>query len=55
MINFKNIYKLSYEQSKHLKKLKILQLSVQVRSELRGKIAHYFARIPEEDKILLEH
>ena len=31
---------------------KCLQLSIQARSELRDKIAYYYARIPKEDKIL---
>lgn len=31
---------------------KCLQLSVDARSELRDKIAYYYARVPKEDKIL---
>ena len=30
---------------------KCLQLSIQTRSELRDKIAYYYARIPREDRI----
>ena len=31
---------------------KVLQLSIQARSELRDKITYYYSRIPEEDVIL---
>lgn len=30
---------------------KCLQLSIQARSELRDKLAYYFARVPKEDKV----
>lgn len=30
---------------------KQLQLSIQARSELRDKLAHYYARVPEEDQL----
>ncbi len=56
MIDFRNIYKLNCKkivtpQNSPLES-KYLQLSIQTRSELRDKIAFYYARVPEEDKIL---
>jgi hypothetical protein len=55
MINFKNIM---IKRPKELKpedapiiESKVLQLSIQARSELRDKIAYYYSRIPEEDEI----
>ena len=62
MINFKNIYTMKCAMIKRPKELKpedapiieskVLQLSIQARSELRDKIAYYYSRIPEEDVIL---
>lgn len=62
MINFKNIYTMNCAMIKRPKELKpedapvmeskVLQLSIQTRSELRAKIAYYYSRIPEEDEIL---
>lgn len=56
MIDFGNIYKLGCEEIISPKKApidsKLLQLSVQSRSELRDKIAYYFGRVPDEDKLL---
>ena len=58
MIDFKNIYKISCDKiispEKSPLESKCLQLSIQTRSELRDKIAYYFGRIPEEDKIFEE-
>ena len=61
MINFKNIYTMKCAMIKRPKELKpedapiieskVLQLSIQARSELRDKIAYYYSRIPEEDEI----
>lgn len=56
MIDFRNTYKLSCEKIKTPENApldsKCLQLSIQTRSELRDKIADYYARVPKEDKIL---
>ena len=63
MINFKNVYRIKCEKIKRPEKTKpedasimeskCLQLSVQTRAELRDKIAYYYSREPQEDKILL--
>ena len=56
MIDFRNTYKLNCEKivtpENSPLESKCLQLSIQARSELRDKIAYYYARIPKEDKIL---
>ena len=56
MIDFRNIYKLSCEKIITPKdsplESKCLQLSIQARSDLRYKIADYYARVPKEDKVL---
>ncbi len=56
MIDFKNIYKLNCEKINTPEDApidsKCLQLSNQVRNELRDKISYYYARAPKEDKIL---
>jgi len=56
MIDFRNTYKLNYEKIKTPEdaplESKCLQLSIQARSELRDKIAYYYARVPKEEKIL---
>ena len=58
MIDFRNIYKINCNKIISPKKSplesKCLQLSIQARSELRDKIAYYFARVPEEDQIFEE-
>lgn len=58
MIDFKNIYRIDCEKIESANKVpldsKCLQLTVETRAELRDKIAYYFARPPQEDKILLE-
>jgi hypothetical protein len=55
MIDFRNTSKLNCERIINPKdaplESKCLQLSIQARSELRDKIAYYYARIPKEDKI----
>ena len=55
MIDFKNIYKIECDKIISAKNAplnsKCLQLSIQTRSELRDKIAYYYARIPREDRI----
>lgn len=57
MIDFKKIFTVKCDAIKSPEEsilgTKILQLSVFGRTELRDKIAHYFARIPEEDKALM--
>jgi len=55
MVNFKDICRVeskAIDRGNHseLAKLKILELSVQARKELRDKIAYYFARVPDEDQ-----
>ncbi|NQE06295.1 hypothetical protein C5S32_10545 [ANME-1 cluster archaeon GoMg1] len=56
ILDFRNTYKLNCEKIKTLEdaplESKCLQLPIQARSELRDKIAYYYARIPKEDKIL---
>lgn len=62
MINFKIIYTMKCTMIKRPEELKpedapiieskVLQLSIQARSELRDKITYYYSRIPEEDVIL---
>ena len=56
MIDFRNIYKLSCDQIITPKdaplESKCLQLSIKARSELRDKIANYYARVPKEDIVL---
>lgn len=56
MIDFRNTYKLNCEKIINPKDFplesKCLQLSIDVRSELRYKIANYYSRVPKEDKIL---
>lgn len=55
MIDFKNIHKTRCDKIISAKDSpldsKCLQLSIQTRSELRDKIAYYYARIPKEDEI----
>jgi hypothetical protein len=56
MIDFRNTYKLNCKKIKTPKdapiESKFLQLSNQVRKELRHKISSYYARVPKEDEIL---
>jgi len=56
MIDFRNIYKLSCDKIKTPEdaplESKCLQLSIQARSDLRAKIADYYARVPKEDEVL---
>lgn len=55
MIDFRNTYKLNCEKiiTPHNSPIesKCLQLSIETRSELRSKIAYYYARVPKEDKV----
>jgi hypothetical protein len=54
-IDFRNIHKVNCDRivtnSESPLELKCFQLSKDTRSELREKLAYYFARVPEEDKI----
>lgn len=54
-IDFRRIYRLVCKQVTSATsaplEIKLLQLSVQTRSELREKLSSYFARIPPEDQI----
>jgi hypothetical protein len=62
MLNFRNVYTIKCAMIKRPEKVKpedapiieskVLQLSIQARSELRDKIVYYYSRIPEEDEIL---
>lgn len=53
MIDFRNIF---YIESKKIQRghdlssIKLLQLSINSRKELRDKLTHYFSRIPDEDR-----
>ncbi len=51
MIDFRNITRVQTPPDINPTTVKILQLSVQARAELRDKLAHYFGRKPEEDEI----
>lgn len=56
MIDFKNSYKIDCDrinspEDAPLNK-KVLQLSIESRSELREKITKYYSRIPKEDIIM---
>ncbi|MEM2111202.1 MAG: hypothetical protein QXX08_04915 [Candidatus Bathyarchaeia archaeon] len=58
MIDFRNTYKLCCDKiispENSPLESKILQLSIETRSELREKLINYYANIPPEDKILEE-
>lgn len=58
MIDFKNTYQLQSEKIVTPKnaplEIKILELTVETREELRSKIANYYSRRPEEDLIELK-
>ena len=58
MIDVANTYKMNCDKIIRNQpapaNVKCLQLSVQTRQELRDKVAYYYGRIPEEDKVLLE-
>jgi len=49
MIDFRNICKVQKSPDIEPSAIKLLQLSIQARAELRDKLAHYFGRRPEED------
>ena len=55
MIDFRSLYRIVCKQVNSAKQspteTKILQLSIQARSNLRDKFVHYFNRVPEEDNI----
>lgn len=55
MIDFRNIFKVKCNSIKRdsttLSHLKILQLDLTARAELRDKMSIYFGRVPEEDKL----
>ena len=56
MIDFRNTFKVSCEKIITPKdaplESKLLQLSIQSRSELRDKLAYYYGKVPEEDMLL---
>lgn len=58
MISFKNIYKVNCDKIDRNKEVpqfvKYAQLSALARKDLREKVADYFHRIPDEDKLELE-
>jgi len=49
MIDFRNIFRVQIPSDINPLSIKILQLSIQARKQLREKLAHYFGRRPEED------
>lgn len=51
MIDFRNIFRVQIPSDINPLSIKILQLSLQARKELREKLAHYFGRRPEEDSL----
>jgi len=55
MLDFRRIYRVECEKVANPKQApletKILELSVVTRGELRDKLADYFGRIPDEDRI----
>ncbi len=51
MIDFRNICRVQTDTGNDPTSTKRLQLSIQVRGELRDKLAHYFGRKPEEDAV----
>jgi len=56
MIDFRRAFYIECDKivrNSHPLELKVLELSPNVRNDLRAKIAYFFGRIPEEDKIAL--
>jgi hypothetical protein len=57
MIDFRNIYKVDCDKIIAPRNAplnsKCLQLSIETRGEPRNKIAYYYSRIPDEDKVIL--
>lgn len=51
MIDFRNICRVQIPSDINPLSIKILQLSIQARKELREKLAHYFGRRPKEDAL----
>jgi hypothetical protein len=55
MINFRDIYKLRCDRINTPEDApldsKVLELSIEIRSELREKVAAYYGRPPKEDKV----
>lgn len=51
MIDFRNICRVQKSSDVNPSAIKLLQLSIQARAELRDKLAHYFGRRPEEDVV----
>jgi hypothetical protein len=54
MIDFKSIFYISskdVQRGNDLSSIKLLQLSIDSRKELRDKLTNYFSRVPDEDKI----
>lgn len=58
MIDIANTYRMNYDKINRYTpvpaNVKRLQLSAQTRQELRDKVAYYYGRVPDEDKVLLE-
>jgi len=52
MIDFKQCYKVRCENINKVWNLKVLELTIKARGELRDKIAYYYGRPPKEDLIL---
>jgi len=55
MLDFRKIYRIECDEVASPEqaplKTRILELSIPTRGELRDKLAHYFGREPEEDRI----
>lgn len=51
MIDFRNICRVQIPSDINPLSIKILQLTIQARNELREKLSHYFSRRPEEDAL----
>ncbi len=52
MIDFKQCYKIRCDNINKIRNLKVLELTIQARNELRDKIAYYYGRKPKEDEVL---
>lgn len=55
MVDFRRISPLDWDKILDAKRapteVKVLQLTIETRKQLRDKLAHYFARIPDEDQV----
>lgn len=55
MVDFRRIHPLDWDKVVDAQRapmeVKVLQLTIETRKQLRDKLAHYFARIPDEDQV----